>query len=97
MKKKAATKHRPPVVMEQLVHRDQVDGSFDAEFWRRVGAEGRFAAAWQMVKEVSLMRGGDGKELEFQKDVERLEKREPAPGHRRRGRRRDATSRKSRQ
>lgn len=33
------------------------DGSFDLEFWERVGAEGRFAAAWEMVVETEAMRG----------------------------------------
>ncbi len=33
------------------------DGSFDLEFWQRIGAEGIFAAAWEMVSEVSAIRG----------------------------------------
>ena len=27
------------------------DGRFDLDFWRKVGAEGIFAAAWEMVTE----------------------------------------------
>ncbi|MBI2340083.1 MAG: hypothetical protein HYU99_06960 [Deltaproteobacteria bacterium] len=37
------------VVMSRLVGLKEADDSFDLEFWKRVGAEGRFAAAWAMV------------------------------------------------
>jgi hypothetical protein len=40
------------VRMGRLVLRRDADRSFDLAFWRRIGAEGRFAAMWQMVKEV---------------------------------------------
>lgn len=33
------------------------DGSFDLEFWRKVCAEGRLAAVWQMVGEARAFRG----------------------------------------
>ena len=48
------------------------DGRFDHEFWRRVGAEGRFAAAWEMVSEVSAIRGGDGHQPRLQRSVVRV-------------------------
>jgi hypothetical protein len=35
------------------------DGSFDLEFWERVGAEGRFEAACDMLTMVDAMRGRD--------------------------------------
>lgn len=64
------------IIMARLISRKQDDRSFDVEFWRRVGAEGRFAAMWQMVKEVLLIRGGDGHVPRLQKNVERLIRRE---------------------
>lgn len=42
-------KHKAQVVMARLVPLNKCDGLFDLEFWRRVGVQGRFAAAWQMV------------------------------------------------
>lgn len=53
----------------------QDDGSFDLEFWRRVGAEGRFAAAWDMVTEASAMRGEDARQPRLQRSVLRVVRR----------------------
>jgi hypothetical protein len=45
--------------MARVLRGGQVDdGSFDLHFWQRVGAEGIFAAAWDMVAEAQLMGGG---------------------------------------
>jgi len=51
------------------------DGSFDREFWRRVGAEGVFSAAWDMVREVRAFRGLDGDEPRLQRSVLRVVRR----------------------
>jgi hypothetical protein len=52
------------------------DGSFDIEFWRRVGAEGRFAAAWQMAREADAIRGVQSvREPRLQRSVLRIERR----------------------
>ena len=40
---------RKIITMERLVHLKDQDRSFDLAFWKRVGASGRFEAAWQMV------------------------------------------------
>jgi len=40
--------------MARLVKASEMDRSFDHAFWKRVGAEGGFSAAWEMVLE-----GGD--------------------------------------
>ena len=44
--------------MERMTRRDTDRGEFDREFWRRAGAEMRFAATWDMVLEADLFRGG---------------------------------------
>jgi len=49
-RKSRQTKER--IGMSRLIRRDQQDRAFDIEFWQKVGAQGRFAAAWQMVKDV---------------------------------------------
>ena len=51
------------------------DGSFDAEFWQRVGAEGIFAAAWEMVGESDRIRGEDGSQPRLQRSVLRVVRR----------------------
>jgi len=61
------------VVMSRVVSREQhSDRSFDIEFWQKVGDVGRFAAAWQMIKEVQLIRGQSGELPPFQKSVGRI-------------------------
>ena len=75
------------VRLARLVSRRDADRRFDVDFWQRVGAEGRFAAMWQMVKEVQAIRGGDGREPRLQRSVQNLERRE-RPISRRRGARR---------
>ncbi len=48
------------------------DGSFDREFWRKIGPEGILLAAWEMVAEVRSMRGHDGSEPRLQRSVCRV-------------------------
>jgi hypothetical protein len=70
---------RERVVMARVVTRKQhSDRSFDIEFWQKVGDVGRFAAAWQMVKEVKLIRGQSGELPRFQKSVARIIRRSQA-------------------
>ena len=64
---------RAPVRMVRLLrHAAEDDGSFDLEFWRRIGAEGRFAAAWEMVEEARRWRGEDGHEPRLRRSAVRL-------------------------
>jgi len=61
------------VVMSRVLRNGEVDdGSFDIEFWQRVGAEGIFAAAWEMVSEARAIRGDDGDEPRLQRSVVRV-------------------------
>ena len=62
------------LVMERLIRGVPDDGSFDREFWRRAGHEARFAAAWEMVQEVNLIRGRDADESRLQRSVEHLQR-----------------------
>ena len=71
------------VVMARLIRRHDDDGSFDREFWRRVGYKGRWAAMWQMVKDYIVLRGGDEADLRFQRTVAKFQRRESAVSRRR--------------
>ena len=66
---------RTRVVMARLIRRDEDDGSFDLEFWDRVGPEGRFSAAWDMVRERFAMRGMDADESRLQRSVLSVQRR----------------------
>lgn len=70
---------RERVVMARVATREQhSERSFDIEFWQKVGDVGRFAAAWQMVKEVRLIRGQSGELPRMQKSVGRIIRRSQA-------------------
>ena len=60
--------------MARLVKAKDMDRSFDLLFWERVGAEGRFAAAWQMVLEANALKGKDIGELRFRRSVENIQR-----------------------
>ena len=60
------------LVVDVAARDDEDDGSFDLEFWERVGPEGRFAAAWEMTAEVDAIRGEHGDQPRLQRSVVRL-------------------------
>ena len=64
---------KPRVMMSRVVRRkEHRDRSFDIEFWRQVGDAGRFAAAWQMIRDVQLLRGQSGELPRMQRKVTRI-------------------------
>jgi hypothetical protein len=60
--------------MARLVKAKDMDRSFDLLFWQRVGAEGRFAAAWQMISEVNAIKGKDIGESRLQRSVQSIQR-----------------------
>lgn len=63
---------------EHLFHRSSgaTESDFDRAFWARAGAEARFAAAWEMVQEVQLIRGkSDVSQSRLQRSVQRIQRR----------------------
>ena len=62
------------VVMARLVRVSEADRDFDLLFWKKVGAEGKFAAAWQMVSEVNAIKGKDSGESRLQRSVQSIQR-----------------------
>lgn len=62
----------PRVVMARKIRLGEDDGSFDFEFWRRMGSEGRFAAAWDAVVDLVRMGKLHERELRLQRSTARL-------------------------
>jgi hypothetical protein len=60
---------RRAIVTRTLRHNEADDGSFDVEFWSRLGPEAIFAAAWEMVSETRAFRGEDGDEPRLQRSL----------------------------
>lgn len=70
-----AEKRRRVVMSRVLRGGKRDDGSFDRAFWQKVGPAGIFAAAWEMVAEAEVMRGGDGDQSRLRRDVLRVVRR----------------------
>ena len=61
------------VVMSRVLRAGQSDdGQFDLDFWQRIGPQGIFSAAWDMLKEIHLMRGLDAGESRLQRSITRI-------------------------
>lgn len=69
-------KRKKRVVMAKITTWDQHDRSFDLEFWEKVGSEGKFVAAWQMVCEAPLWKGKHASQSRLQRSVASLKRRE---------------------
>ena len=50
--------------------------TFNVEFWKKVSPEVKFAATWEMVSEVNLIRGEkDAGESRLQRSVQNIKRR----------------------
>lgn len=68
---------RKKAVMARLIDRRVHDeGGFDKEFWANAGHEARFAAAWEMINEVRLIRGENNvRQSGLQRSVQNIKRR----------------------
>ncbi len=61
-------------VMEGLSRIEDLDRSFDIEYWQRQGSAARFEAAWELVVFAHERKGSDGSELRLQRTIEHIER-----------------------
>ena len=61
-------------VMERKGRIEDLDRSFDVDYWRRLGPEAIFSAAWEMVIQAWKLKGRSADELRLQRTVERVER-----------------------
>ena len=61
-------------VMERLSRIDELDRSFDIEFWQRQDSNARFGAAWELVVFAHRRKGRDESELRLHRTIESLER-----------------------
>jgi hypothetical protein len=61
-------------ITARLIRMKDDDRSFDLNFWQQAGAEARFAAAWQMVLDMLLIRGKNVNQFRLQRSVENIER-----------------------
>ena len=63
------------VIMSKLVLLNNMDRSFDLEFWDKVGVQGRFQALWQMVLEAEAIKGKNAEQSRLQRSVQNIKRR----------------------
>jgi hypothetical protein len=64
------------LVMMRLGKADQMDRSFDIEFWQSQDDTARLNAAWELVVFAHELKGKKEDELRLQRTVESIERRE---------------------
>lgn len=68
------TSNTSDLVMERFGKLQEMDRSFDIEFWQRQGDAAIFRAAWEMVELYHRDRGLDPNELRLQRTVENFQR-----------------------
>lgn len=54
---------------------DGDDRSFDIEFWQSLTEDQRMDAAWELVEDAHIMKGGNRNELRLQRSITSLKRR----------------------
>jgi len=63
-----------PFVMERKGRLEDLDRSFDVEYWQRLGPEAILSAAWEMAVEAWEQKGRSADELRLQRTVESVQR-----------------------
>lgn len=53
---------------------EELDRSFDLEFWQAQTTQARFAAAWELIVFASQVKGRDVRQLRLQRSVETFQR-----------------------
>lgn len=62
--------------MERVGRIEDMDRSFDLEFWQSQSDAARLAAAWDLVVQSFIIKGKDVSELRLQRTVEHFQRQE---------------------
>ncbi len=60
-------------VKERMVHVTRANDNFDLKFWQKAGAQMRFKASWEMVKEAYKIKGKNGTKLRLQRHIQNIQ------------------------
>jgi len=63
-----------PLVMERKGKLEDLDRSFDLQFWQAHSDTERFSAAWELVVMAFLVKGKDVRQLRLQRSVETFQR-----------------------
>jgi hypothetical protein len=74
LKPRRSTRNGSRLIIERKGRIEEMDRSFDIEFWQRLGDAAIFDAAWELVEFYCRQRGGSPDELRLQRSVEHFER-----------------------
>ncbi len=60
--------------VEKIGRIEDLDRSFDLQFWQAQTDTQRFAAAWELVEQAYAIKGRDVRQLRLQRTVEHLQR-----------------------
>ena len=64
------------IITKKVKRSSQDINTFDREFWKKLGHEARFKAAWEMVSEAFLFKGEpDASKQRLQRSVQNIKRR----------------------
>ena len=72
LKERAEERRQRAGTMVRMVKREEADRSFDYEFWQNLSANERFAAMWQLVIDIRILRGEDEVEPRLRRHVQHI-------------------------
>lgn len=72
LQERAEERRNRPGTMALLAKRQDADRSFDYEFWQNLPAKERFAAMWQLVIDMRILRGEDEAEPRLLRHVQNI-------------------------
>ena len=53
---------------------EELDRSFDLQFWQSQSPQARFSAAWELIVYASEIKGSDVRQLRLQRSIETFQK-----------------------
>jgi hypothetical protein len=56
-------------IMERRGKLEDLDRSFDLQFWQAQSPQARFAAAWELIVHAHAVKGNDVRQLRLQRSV----------------------------
>lgn len=60
--------------MERKGKLEDLDRSFDLEFWQSQSSQQRFDAAWELIVHAWKVKGGDVRQLRLHRSIEKFER-----------------------
>lgn len=73
LKRLKITKKAGKQIWEHKAFSQREAKRFDVEFWKKAGAQARFAAAWQMIRDLFKIRGQHAPKLRLRRSVQNIE------------------------